>query len=81
VPQPLPRFDREAMPAEQAATLDRILAEVGDEAPASAPGATPAGDVRRLRGIPAHSRRTPGAIAGTDPVRALLAKGVATEEC
>jgi len=43
--------------------------------PKSSAGATSGGDGRRLRGIPAVSRGTSGAIAGTDPVSALLAKG------
>ncbi len=62
------------MIAEQRRTLDGILAEVGDEAPVSAAGATAAGDPRRLRGIPAAARGAGGAIFGTDPLRALLAK-------
>jgi hypothetical protein len=55
--------------------LAAILLELGEEAPpAGWTGATAPGDRRRLRGIPAVSRGTSGAIAGTDPVRALLAK-------
>ena len=59
---------------EQRRTLDRILAEVGDEPPVSAAGATAAGDPRRLRGLPAVGRGCGGAIFGTDPLRALIAK-------
>ena len=53
--------------------LAKLLLELGEEAPASS-GVTAAGDERRLRGIPAVSRHSSGAIAGTDPLRALLAK-------
>ena len=54
--------------------VERIVAEVGDEEPESVAGGTAPGDSRRLRGIPAVSRGTSGAVHGTDPVRALLAK-------
>ncbi len=75
VPQPLPRFlDRQRMLDEQRRVLDRILLEVGDEAPASAAGATAVGDPRRLRGLPAVGRGTGGTVFGTDPLRALIAK-------
>jgi hypothetical protein len=40
----------------------------------SAPGATVAGDGRRMRGMPAVGRGTSGAVFGSDPLRALLAK-------
>ena len=69
MPQPLPRFDRERMLEQQRRTLERILAEIGDEETATA-----AGDPRRLRGIPAVGRGTSGAVFGSDPLRALLAK-------
>ena len=74
MPQPLPRFDRERMLEQQRRTLERILAEVGDEETAIAAGATAAGDPRRLRGIPAVGRGTSGAVFDTAPLRALLAK-------
>ena len=56
------------------AKVDRIVGEservdVREEA-----GATAGGDGRRLRGIPAVSRGTSGAIPGTNPMHALLAK-------
>ena len=41
---------------------------------ASVAGATAAGDAARLRGLPAVSRHTSGAVAGSDPLRALLSK-------
>ena len=59
---------------QQRRTLERILAEIGDEETATAAGATAAGDPRRLRGIPAVGRGTSGAVFGSDPLRALLAK-------
>ena len=55
--------------------LARILLEVGEPAPdPKLYRGTAAGDERRLRGLPAVARGTSGAIAGTDPLRALLAK-------
>ena len=73
--QPLPRFlDRELLERQQRQVLDKILAEVGDEETQTAAGATAAGDPRRLRGIPAVGRGTGGAVFGSDPLRALLAK-------
>ena len=73
MPQPLPRFNRKVLLAEQAATLARILAELEDS-PAST-GQTAPGDGRRMRGVPIVGRSTAGgAVAGTDPLRALLAK-------
>ena len=74
VPQPLPRAHRRQLQAEDAAKLELILREVTDEPASSAAGATAAGDERRLRGIPAVSKGTSGAMFGSDPVRALLAK-------
>lgn len=55
--------------------LARILTLVGEPAPdPKLYRGTAAGDERRLRGLPAIARGTRGAIAGTDPLRALLAK-------
>jgi len=59
--------------AEDQEKLERILAEVVDEEPSSAAGATAPGDSRRLRGIPAVGAGCSSTITGTDPVRALLA--------
>jgi hypothetical protein len=50
------------------------MIETGEAAPIKVGHATAGGDAQRLRGLPAHARGTSGAIAGTDPVRALLAK-------
>jgi hypothetical protein len=71
---PLPRYTESQVELER--RLARILVETGEQAPTAAniAGATAAGDARRLRGIPAHARGISGAIAGTDPLRALLAK-------
>jgi hypothetical protein len=62
--------------ARNAATLARIEQETAtsDEPVVTTQGATLAGDPARLRGIPAVGRGCAGAMAGTDPVRALLAK-------
>ena len=73
--QPLPRAFRLQLQAEDTAKIDSILREVGDVGePSCSPGQTAAGDERRLRGIPAIGRETSGAVSGSDPVRALLAK-------
>ena len=75
--QRLPRYLDEAHERlEWQAKLARILVEVGEPAPAPRAfrGVTSGGDERRLRGLPAISRGTSGAVAGTDPLRALLAK-------
>jgi len=75
VPQPLPRAYRRQLQAEDLARVEEIVREVGEaEEPPAVAGATAAGDERRLRGIPAISRGTSGAIAGSDPLRALLQK-------
>ena len=71
--RPLPRFESR-IAAEDARKIERICAEATDEAPTGAAGQTAAGDGRRLRGIPIHARGTSGAVFGTDPVRAMLAK-------
>ena len=59
---------------EQAATLERILAEVSDEETETVAGVMAPLDKRRLRGIPAVGRGASGAVFGSDPLRALLAK-------
>jgi hypothetical protein len=69
----LPRAYRRHLQAEDERKLERILAEVVDEEPSSAAGATSGGDSRRLRGIPAVGRGCSSTITGTDPLRALLA--------
>jgi hypothetical protein len=75
VPQPLPRAYRRQLQAEDVEKVDRILVEVGEaETPLTAAGATAAGDWARLRGIPAVGRGCAGAVRGSTPVGALLAK-------
>ncbi len=75
VPQPLPRAYRRQLQAEDSAKVVEIVREVGEaEEPPSVAGATAAGDERRLRGIPAISRGTSGAVFGSDPLRAFLWK-------
>jgi hypothetical protein len=59
--------------AEDAAKIDRIVAEAAEPELASSGGAT-SRDPARLRGLPAVSRFSSGAVAGSDPVRAVLAK-------
>jgi hypothetical protein len=57
-----------------------VLARIARETDATMPektaaGATLGGDARRMRGLPCVGRGgAGGAIAGTDPLRALLAK-------
>jgi hypothetical protein len=76
VPPLLPRFYAMQQRREDERKLAKVILETGGSAPAKAvPGATAAGDGRRLRGIPVVGRSTAGgAIPGTDPLRALLAK-------
>ena len=75
VPPPLPRAYRRQLEALDREKLDPIVREVGEhDEPVSAAGATAAGDGRRLRGIPAVGKGTSGAVWGSDPLRALLAK-------
>ena len=50
------------------------LAEIDDEAPASAAGATAARRLGTVTGHPRGGRGTSGAVFGSDPLRALLAK-------
>jgi hypothetical protein len=72
VSQPLPRTRRRQLEELDAAKVARIVGEA--EPPSGAAGATAGGDGRRLRGIPAVARGTSGAMFGSDPLRALLAK-------
>ena len=68
MPQPLPRAYRRQLEAQDERKIDRILVEVGEtQQPASAAGATAAGDWQRLRGLPAIGRGCSGAIRGTRP--------------
>ena len=71
VAQPLPRTRRLKLQAQDAAKIDRIVGEAVDTEVSGLAGATAGGE---LRGIPIHARGTSGAVFGTDPVRALLAK-------
>ncbi len=76
MPQRLPRFDAAREAAEWRDKLARILleAKVDDEEVVANPRAA-GGDPRRLRGIPVVGNRgVGGAVAGTDPLRALMAK-------
>ena len=67
--------DRRELLERQRQVLDRILTEVGlGEETDTVAGATAPLDHRRLRGIPRVGRGVSGAIGGTDPMRALLAK-------
>lgn len=71
-----PRYLRLQLEVEDREKLAAIFrdAEAQSEEDSVAAGATAGGDGSRLRGSPAISRGTAGAIPGTDPVRALLAK-------
>lgn len=77
MPQRLPRFDSARDEAAWRDKLARILLEAGeDDSPNGAkPGSdVGGGDPARLRGLPAIGRNVAGAIPGTDPLRALIAK-------
>ena len=74
VPQPLPRHRRLTELEADTAKINVIVGEADRLETSLAAGATSGGDGRRLRGIPAVGRRTSGAVFGTDPVRAMLAK-------
>jgi hypothetical protein len=63
VPQPLRAFRRQQQ-LEDLEKVERIVSEV--EPPAVSSGVTAGGDVERLRGLPAVSRHTRGAVFGTD---------------
>ncbi len=75
MPQRLPRFDSAQEAAEWRDKLARILleAKVDDEEVVANPRAA-GGDPARLRGLPAIGRSVAGAIPGSDPLRALIAK-------
>jgi hypothetical protein len=62
--------------AADAVKLERILREVAEreEAGGEYAGATSGGDARSLRGIPVVGYGCRSTMAGTDPLRALLAK-------
>jgi hypothetical protein len=75
VPQRLPRYldpatEREAFERKLAA----ILRATGTEMPSRKELASALAEPGSLRGIPAIGRGTAGAVAGSDPLRALLAK-------
>jgi hypothetical protein len=72
VPELLPRFSKAMQAIEDARKLGQILMETGDVPEVTR--ATAAGDPRRLRGLPAVGRGSGGAIHGTNPLHALLAK-------
>ena len=74
MPQPLPRLQAELERRLDAQKLTRILLEVGEAIPDVDPSATAPGDGRRLRGLPAVAKGSSGAVPGTDPLRALIAK-------
>lgn len=71
----LPRYFARQQEAERQRRIGRIVLETGEAAPARViAGATPAGDWRKLRGIPCVSRGVAGVKPGTDPYLALAAK-------
>lgn len=53
--------------AANARQLARFARETGEHLERPARGATPAGDERRLRGIPVQAPGVPGAITGSRP--------------
>jgi hypothetical protein len=69
--RPLPRAFRKQ---QEALDMQKVAKIVGESTePTSSAGVTAGGDGRRLRGIPVVGG-TGGAVFGTDPLRALLAK-------
>lgn len=69
MPQPLPRSYRRQLQAEDAEKVDRIVRDAEAFA-----GVTAGGSWQGLRGLPAVGRGCSGAIPGTRPATALLAK-------
>ncbi len=74
MPQPLPRHRRLTELELDTEKVARIVGEADRLEASPAAGVTAGGDWRRLRGVPIQARRVGGAIAGSDPVRALFAK-------
>ena len=70
VPPRLPRYDRRKQEAEDSARRDRIIDESEDTPP---PGDRAIGSWRDLRGLPVVGAGG-GAVHGSNPVQALLAK-------
>ena len=70
----LPRFQAASQRIEDDRKLAKLLLAGEAVATRGVIGATAAGDRRLIRGIPAVSRGTSGAIVGTNPVAALLRK-------
>jgi hypothetical protein len=73
VASPIPGHVRHQLRARDPAKVLRIVSEAEDETPLITAGVTAGDDERKLRGIPCVARGAPGAIQGSDPVRALLA--------
>ena len=70
----LPRFEAAMQKLEDEQKIAKLVQESGDPVRVRA-GSTSGGEPRRLRGIPAVSKvGVGGAIFGTSPVAALLAK-------
>jgi hypothetical protein len=70
VPQPLRAFRRQQQLEDEA----KIAKIVGETEPTDAAGVTAGGDPTRLRGLPVVVRGSSGAVPGTSPLGALLAK-------
>lgn len=68
----LPRFTQHTQAVLDARKLNRILEADMDEP--AVRHATAGGDRRRLRGTPVIARGVPGAIPGSSPVGALIAR-------
>ena len=75
VPQRLPRFYRAQLQIEDERKLAKIIleAEEGDEIPRLVNGAD-GHNWERRRGLPLISKGVGGAMRGTDPLGALIAK-------
>jgi hypothetical protein len=74
VPKPLPRFDAAQQKAADVQQVARIVAEVEEAAAPDAKHIAGASHAN-LRGLPAIGRNVSGAISGTSPEQALMAKG------
>ncbi len=65
---------QKSLDAEAERMIARAVVEAEPVNPATVTSATLAGDKRRLRGVPVVGGGTGGAIAGTNPVAALMRK-------
>jgi hypothetical protein len=74
VAQPLPRSFAARQRLEDEAKIARIVGEAEEAADAKRPSTVSHASAARLRGLPAVGRNVAGAISGTSPEQAALAK-------